>query len=169
MDIAEFTAPTEVWKAIEGDRAELIALLRSDKPLRRWTRDELADWLEGKLKPVKAPRGRPAEKLYAYRESMRRRFGHDIYTPLGLAGYRYDRLRKFIKKKGWHLKAAGRRYWSTERLMAEVARRACVNVITFGDYLKRGKRRPARPPQEWDGKRWILESRVEIARQIRRK
>ncbi len=169
MDIADLAAPIAVWKAVEGDRSELIALLRSDERLTRWTRNDLADWLEGKLKPVKAPRGRPPDKFRAERESLRRRFGHDVYSRLGAAGFKFDRLRKFIRKKGWNRKSTGGRYWPTERLLGEVARRFGVNQVTFGDYLKRGKRRPSKPPQYNTGKAWILETRIEIARKIRRK
>lgn len=168
MDLDDFEAPVAVWKAVEGDRSELIALLRSDARLTRGTRDELADWLEGKLKPVKVPRGRPPDKLSAERVSLRRRFGHDLYTRLGAAGFKFDRLRKFIRKKGWNRKSAGGRYWPTERLLGEVARRFGINEVTFGDYLRRGKGRPSKPRQYNPGKAF-LEMRIEIARQIRRK
>lgn len=146
IDIMDLSLPYEVWKAVEGDRRELVALLRSDERLSRPTRDALADWLEDKLKPVKWPVGRRPHKPLTDRHSRIAHtwffaFGHERSTELGVAGFRYELLRRFIRRKGWHRKSAGRLYWSAQRLLEAVASRQKVDVDTFANYLRRPRSR----------------------------
>lgn len=169
MDIAELSDPIEVWKAVEGDNAELIALLRGDEPIRRRTRDALADWLEGELQPVKLPKGRPSKefstvtglRLYASRIAY---FGHDPSTELGIAGFRYEVCRRFIRKKGWHLKKAGGFYWSVDRLREKIAERQEIDLEKFINYLNRAKQKP--PP--YSGRDYVANRRKQIAYEIYR-
>lgn len=64
ISLEDLEEPVEIWKAIEGDPTELVALLRSGKTLGRWRREALADWLDGKLQPVRLPKGRPRARFY---------------------------------------------------------------------------------------------------------
>ena len=70
-------------------------------------------------------------------EGRRHVLGHDTTTDIGRAGWRYERLRKFIRKKGWHI---GRPNWRSELLNA-VARKTGVNPATLDDYAHRGARK----------------------------
>lgn len=185
--LSEMADPRAVWKAIEGDRAELIALLRSEKQLTRRTRDTLADWLDGKLGPVKLAKGRPPKKdeirqtLGGYYGGTDRRgrrvdsycffshahsYGFDTGTEIGRAGWRYQVRRAFIRQKGWHLKKAGRFYWSSERLMAAIAERHGINLEMFANYLKRAKQKLV--ARQWSPFKSIARKRWEIAGEIRR-
>lgn len=170
-EIAEMNPPFEVWKAIEGDRTELIALLRSDDKMTRKTRDALADWLEGNLRPVTAPKGRPPKErddrlmllfdLYRARDIRGRRvssachfgaaraYGYDLHTEIGRAGWRYVVRWMFIREKGWHLKQAGRFHWTTENLMSKIAERHGISVEKLDNYLKRASSRRRKVVQEY--------------------
>lgn len=157
--------PVEVWKAVEGEPAELIALLRSERPLYRVDREALADWLEGSLKPVKRERGRPrkSENWPASWEWVIREFyfGHDPETEIGLAAFRFERAWRFIKKKKWN-KSLG---WTSEKLKAAVATRQEIDLDTFLNYLNRPKRKPKKRPAF--GPEAELDRRRIIARKIR--
>ncbi|MGJ0506160.1 MAG: hypothetical protein ACR652_03310 [Methylocystis sp.] len=142
MKRSEIAPPVAVWRAVEGDRSELVALLRSGDPLTRRTRDALADWLEGSLKPVKLPKGRPAPDQAE--AALWCSSGHDLRTKIGWAGRDYDRARAFLRKKGWHLKKAGSLFWSTERLLEAVAKRHNIQMDALENYLKRAR---SKPPQ----------------------
>jgi hypothetical protein len=139
-DLAE---PIEVWLAAKG-RAALIAMVRSDAPLSRRARRAMADWLEGYLKPPKQPVGRPVRQVHAEREMSRRIFGHDVYKTIGFAGWRHEKLRQFIRKKGWHRKRAGRPHWPAARLLEAVAQRVGVDVEALANYLKRSRAKTSR-------------------------
>jgi hypothetical protein len=146
FDISDLEMPVAVWKAVEGDKTELLGLLRSDKRLNRKTREALADWLEGKLKPVKWPVGRrPIEPALDQHTRIAHAwffsFGHDTSTELGVAGFRYALLRRFIRRKGWHRRSAGSLYWSPQRLLEAVASRQEIDAETFGNYLRRPRPR----------------------------
>lgn len=168
MDLADLSQPIEVWKAVEGDTAELVKLLRSGKPIAKRTREALADWYDGKLRPFPIPRGRPPKHSPMGRELIETRYdGHDVTTPIGAAGHDYERLRQYIRKKGWHLKRAGRLYWSAERLLDAVARARGVKVAGLGEYLKRA--RPKSTKRSWYGPDYDAECRLRIALEIRRK
>lgn len=162
VDLSELADPCAVWKAVEGDRSELIALLRSEKKLTRRTRDALADWLDGGLLPVKMPKGRPRED----RSVLEIWDGHDPATKLGWAGVRYGIFRSFIRKKGWHLKRAGRFYWSSERLMEAIAKKHEIDLEKFINYLTRARARPKRTP--FSPKEYEEKQRRKIAFKIRR-
>lgn len=123
-NIEEMKWPLEVWAAVEGDRRELIELLRSERRLSRRTRHALADWLEGNLQPVKLPRGRSLTE-----------------SRVGWAWYHYDKLRAFIRNKGWHRKQAGRLYWPTSRLLEAVAQRDGVAKAALECFARRAKPR----------------------------
>lgn len=63
MDIADLKEPVEVYELAKGDSRAIVALLRSEAPIRRATREALADYFEGKLKnPIEA--GRPRKSLF---------------------------------------------------------------------------------------------------------
>ncbi len=52
MDLLELKEPTEVYQlAEEKYYRPIVDLLRSDKPLSRWTREALANYFEGKPVP----------------------------------------------------------------------------------------------------------------------
>src|SRR6188508_2856117 len=93
---------------------------------------------EEEERPAKRGRGRPPQdvQLKIYRRIRRHVLGHDTTTDIGRAGWRYERLRKFIRKKGWHI---GRPNWRSELLNA-VARKTGVNPATLDDYAHRGAR-----------------------------
>lgn len=163
FDISDLKMPVAVWKAVEGDKTELLGLLRSDERLNRPTRDALADWIEGKLTPVKWPAGpRPREPLRDRHTRIAHAwffsFGHDRSTELGVAGFRYELLRRFIRRKGWHRKSAGRLYWSAPRLLEAVASRQEVDVETFANYLRRP--RPRVPKLDIEDYRRAVASKV---------
>jgi hypothetical protein len=163
FDVLELGDPIEVWKAVEGDERELIALLRSNEPLTRRMRDALADWREGKLQPVKVPPGPPGLSLGAQLHRRIGRYfhhGYDIDTPVGWACYRYRKLRDLIRRTGRHKIGAGPRYWSTERTLEFIARRYSIDPVILGEHVKRGRQRVARVDVE-------QETRLEIARKIR--
>jgi hypothetical protein len=161
--LEELEMPVEVWKAVEGDRADLVALLRSDKPLSRWTRNALADFLAGDLKPVKIPRGRQQrEKHWGLLSSVY--YGHDPTTPLGWAGVRYEDFRRFIRRKRWHIGHPG---WS-ERLAAKIAKRHGVDLDRFLNYLKRPRRQPKKVDRPVAGPDAVNRWRTEIALEVRR-
>jgi hypothetical protein len=167
MDIADLAQPREVWKAVEGDCADLVALLRSDKPLSKTTRGALADWYEGKLRPMPIPKGRPEKLSQLARTAIENTYlGHDPTTELGWAGFRYATLRVFIRKKGWHRKRAGRFHWSTERLLNAIAIMQGLDAEKLGEYLKRA--RPKSAPQSWYGEEFDNRCRLRIALDIRR-
>ncbi|PWB81849.1 MAG: hypothetical protein C3F11_13965 [Methylocystaceae bacterium] len=165
IDISEFDNPDAVWKAVECDRDELITLLRSDEKLGRLFRDTLADWLEGKLLPVKLPKSRPNGyhpdpiilKLY---------YGHNPTTDLGYAGARYEHFRRFIRKKKWHLKKAGRFHRSPEWLLKKIAERHGIDPDKFDGYLKRSRPKPQ--ARLWRTEEYVERRRREIALEIRR-
>jgi hypothetical protein len=182
-DIAELADPLAVWKAIEGDSSELVALLRSEEKLTRRTRDALADWLEGKLHPANRPRGRPTKNyehtLLSRRLSlleMRRgrvlagrfdhsgalaaRYGYDLTTEIGLAGWRYEIRRAFIREKGWHRKGAGSLYRSAEWLLDKIADQHEIDINTFANFLKRKKLKL----KLFDPRPYNNEERVEMRR-----
>lgn len=178
MDIAELGQPTEVWRAVEGDRAELIALLRSSKTITRRTREALADWYEGKLKPVRLMRGRPEKHSQIVQTAIATTYkGHDPTTAIGLAGLRFERAREFIRKKRWHQKRAGKFYWSNDRLLTAIVKRerelarkfgqrTRLTIDSFAEYLKRSRRKPV--PKSWFGVEYDERCRVRIALEIRR-
>jgi hypothetical protein len=157
FDLSDLVDPLEVWKAVEGDRSELIALLRSDERLTTRTREALADWLEGTLQPVKLPKGRPRKgSTYLLWE------GHDPQTPLGYAGYWFELFRRYIRRKGWHLKKAGRFYWSSEKLTEAIAKRHRIDLEKFTNYMNRAKPKP-RP---WSFQDYVVRRRRAIALEI---
>lgn len=166
-EMLELYDPTEVWKAVEGDSSELVALLRSEKTLLRRDRNALADWLEGKLQPAKLPKGKPKKNLFITFDRVdelwgaRDRLGrlmfsyhflvegkldnnsHDPMTDIGVAGWRYARCWAFVRKKGWHLKKAGRFFLSADGLMAKIAERHGIELEKFTNYMRRSKHQPA--------------------------
>lgn len=73
--INDLREPIEVYEAAEGDPTALIEYLRSDAPITDWMRQEIADWLEGKL-PVKFPRGR---KTKDRADRLRLKFAWELY------------------------------------------------------------------------------------------
>lgn len=164
MDIAELEDPVAVWKAVEGDMSELIALLRSDRPIRRRTREALADFLAGDLKPIDVPKGRPSKSASVGPARMYARLwhGHDVTTSLGYAGFRYERLRRFIRSKGWHRGNPG---WS-DWLKAAIANRQGVELERFANYLRRSRPEPELNPWSWND--YVTRRRTEIAREVRR-
>lgn len=162
-DLAELKEPIEVWKAIEGEPADLIALLRSEEPLRRWERDTLADWLEGKLQPVSLPKGRPDLSVTGPTPLLYK--GHNIHTRMGSAAIIEMFNWEFIRKKGWHLKRSGKFYWSRDRLREKIAERWGIETEAFFNYLKRS--RSARP-KAVSGRDYIEFRRRRLAYQIRR-
>jgi hypothetical protein len=169
VNLEDLALPIAVWKAVEGDRTELVALLRSDERINRPTRKALADWIEGKLKPVKLPKGHPPPSWFTL--MMRRvnlmHLGHDPTTAQGFAGLRFARLRKYIRQRRWHLKAH-RRYWSHQRLAEAIATKHNIDVNAFIDYLNRARKPPPFPsfPSRESGD---AQHRLEIALKIRRK
>jgi hypothetical protein len=165
IDISEFDNPDAVWKAVEGDRDELITLLRSDEKLGRLFRDMLADWLEGKLLPVKLPRSRP-KSYHPDPLTLRLYYGHNPTTDLGYAGARYEHFRLFIRKKKWHLKKAGLLHRSPEWLLTKIAERHGINQDKFAAYLKRS--RPKHQARPWRAGEYVERRRREIALEIRR-
>ena len=136
-DMEDLAWPREMWRAVEGDESELIKLLRSERGLSRRTRNAMADWLEDKLTPVRLPVG-----------------GYRTQSKPGLAWYRYDKAREFIRRKGWHRKRHGR-YWPPERLLSEVAQKEGVAEAALQNWIKRAK--PV----------WSLPAAIERARQDR--
>lgn len=76
--INDFREPIEVYEAAEGDPTALIEYLRSDAPITDWMRQEIADWLEGKL-PVKFPRGRKTKERA---DRLRLKFAWELYEAL---------------------------------------------------------------------------------------
>lgn len=161
ISLEDLEEPVEIWKAIEGDPTELVALLRSGKTLGRWRREALADWLDGKLQPVRLPKGRPRARFY---NPLALYYGHNPTTELGNAGFFYEHFRRFIRSKGWHVKKAGRFYWSAERLQNKVAERFNIDPETFINYLNRPRPKPAGAP--WRGGEYIERRRLEIALEI---
>lgn len=164
IDIAELADPIAVWKAVEGDPSDLIALLRGENPILRRTRDALADFFAGQLRPIRLSKGRPPTSQRERRSIMLWHLyrGHDVSTQLGAAGFHYDVVRAFIRKKGWHRGNLG---WS-DRLKAAVARRYKIELEKFINYLSRSRPRPASKP--WSGEEYIRDRRLEIAMEIRR-
>lgn len=167
MDLEELQDPVEVWKAVEGDKTELIALLRSDELIRRRLRDALADYLEGTLTPVELPKGRPSKEAI-HGNSLRFAFhhlyyGHDPRTELGFAGFHYERLRRFIRAKNWHI---NRPQWS-DRLKEKIAERHGIELEKFINYLSRARPKPKNEP--WSARDYIQRQRLEIALDVRRK
>ena len=76
--INDLREPIEVYEAAEGDPTALIEYLRSDAPINDWMRQELADWLEGKLL-AKYPRGR---KKKDRADRLRLKFAWELYEAL---------------------------------------------------------------------------------------
>lgn len=148
-NIEEMKWPVEVWRAVEGDEAELIKLLRSKRDLSRRTRDAMADRLDGKLTPVKLPRHRVRTE-----------------SKIGRAWYRYDKAREFIRAKGWHRKNAAR-YWPPDRLVKEVARKEGVSASALRERVRRAQRSVADPFERAKERTSMLAVRQEIARKIR--
>lgn len=154
-DFSGLALPEEVWWAVEGDPAKLIELLRSDRPLSRGTRDELAAWLAGDLAPLKPSRGRPNVS-----DTLPRSWrGHNLRTEIGLAGWDYEQRRRVIRDEGDH---KGHPRWS-QRLADEVAEVYGINTEAFHDYMSR--HRPVRQPVG----DYVQRQRTAIARQIRHK
>ncbi len=163
FDLADIGDPIEVWKAVEGDPSDLIALLRSGERISRPIRDALADFLSGELKPVRFSRGRPSNStdIDAMIAHARRVLGHDVTTSLGIAGYRYERLRRYIRSKGWNRSNPG---WSA-RLKKAVADRQEIELEKFINYLSRSRPKPKRKAVSWDEQ--VERRRQEIAKQVR--
>lgn len=142
---SELLCLAAVWKAVEGDRSQLIGLLRSDMELGRLARHQLAEWLDGKLLPMKLPKGHPPKVSPAlvleYQLGMAPDFwgGHEPETALGLAGMEFDSHWGFIRKKGWNRKKAGRLCWSRQRLLAQVAARNGIDLNRFANYMNRSR------------------------------
>ena len=148
-NVEDMKWPVEVWRAIEGDKAELIKLLRSERDLSRRTRDAMADWLDGNLTPVKLPRHRVRTE-----------------SKIGRAWYRYDKAREFIRAKGWHRKDAVR-YWPPDRLVKEVARKEGVSASALRERVRRTQR-PVADTLEWAKERTSMGAvRRKTARKIR--
>lgn len=78
VSLNDLREPIEVYEAAEGDPTELIDYLRSDAPINDWMRQELADWLEGKL-PAKYPPGRQKKNRA---DKLRLRFACELYEAL---------------------------------------------------------------------------------------
>ena len=150
--IDELRDPIEVWTAVEGDCTKLIELLRSNEKLGPRTRNALADWLEGKLEPVKLPNHR-----------VRRA------SKVSWAWYRYDKAWTLIREKGWHRKRGERPGWSREKLLEAVAKKDGVAVAAL-DYFER-RAKPNLPLAELIARSVSakLQRRQEIARKIRSK
>lgn len=128
-DVEDHKWPVEVWRAVEGDLAPLLKLLRGGEKLGRPTRNALADWLEGKLPPVKLPRGHPRGE-----------------TKIGWAWYRYDGAHEFIRRKGWHRKGAAR-YWTPERLLEAVATKESVSITALRNKVRRASGKNMSPDE----------------------
>lgn len=165
FDINELKDPIEVWKAVEGEAADLIALLRSDTPIYKVDREALADWLEGSLKPVQEGRGRPRKSdvqrwtlEWIIRDFY---FGHDPQTEIGYAAFRYERLWRYVKKRGWNKTKA----WTSDRLKEAIAERQEIDLETFMNYLKRSK--PRRRKSPIFGPEATMIRRRAIARELR--
>lgn len=160
VDLTEFADPIEVWKAIEGRPGELIDLLRGDQPIRRRTREALADWLTGDLKPVKIPRGAPPKHSRETQWAIYNLdFGHDVTTEIGLAGLYYEFRRRELRKRKEHL---NRPNW-TEALKREVAERHRIPFERFETYLRRARPKPKKLSLD----DYIDRQRLKIAREIR--
>lgn len=166
MDLADLADPIEVWRAVEGDPTDLIVLLRSDEPIRRRTRDALADFLAGALKPFVLPRGRPSKPDSVVSSHMRHSvwYGHDVATKIGFAGFRYEHMRRFIRSKGWHLDNPG---WS-DGLKAAIAKRHSIELEQFINYLRRSRPKAQTDDRPWSAADYIDRRRHEIALEIRR-
>lgn len=158
MDINDLRLPAAVWKAVEGDTRDLVEFLRGDTPLNRAERDALADYFAGTLKPMKLPQGRSRKSNFYFVR------GHDLTTSLGYAGYRYEYFRRYIRRKRWHLKRAGKLYWSTDRLRTKFAEKHGIDLDKFINYLNRAK------PKRTSNKMPTLEEyRMQTVREIRRR
>ena len=164
MDLAELEDPLAVWKAVEGDSSDLVDLLRSEKAITRRTREALADFFAGDLKPVRLSKGRPPATARINRSYVLHYIyhGHDITTSIGSAGFYYERLREFIRKKGWH---RGRPGWSI-RLKGAVAKRRGIEQEQFINYLSRSRPKPFSKRLTRD--EYIQIRRAEIALAVRR-
>ncbi len=159
--------PTAVWDAADGYPAALVALLRSDEPLNRWERDALADLLAGTLHVPKRGRGRPAGRDGGGLTSMTIYGGHDVTTRLGYAGWRHDRARDFIRRKGWHKKAAGNLHRSLDWLLAKTAERYGIEEEALRNYVRRSRKMPVpsvAPDPGW--RRHWLEHRERREREV---
>lgn len=168
MDISELKFPIEVWKAVEGDPSDLIALLRSEERFVRIDRDTLADWLEGTLQPMKLKKGGQEKHLSPHEEFAIRHiyFGYDPTTELGSAGIRYEIVRRFIRKKRWHLKSAGRLHWSPQKLAEVIADKHDVDLEKLLQTINRSK---VKKPVPATGPKAVERMRRQIALEIRRK
>ena len=100
---------------------------------------DISDLDAADVEPTKRARGRPPENIQRklYRRIRLHVLGHDTTTEIGYAGWRYDRLRKFFRKKGWHI---GRPHWRDDLLNA-VARKYGVSPTKLADYDYRGPRK----------------------------
>lgn len=159
VKISDLRSPIAVWKLVEGDPTEFIAILRGEKPLDRQARDALADWLEGKLMPVAFPPGRPKRATLFVG-------GYDISKNVGLAALHYEFTRIRIRNHGFHKKSTGRHYWPVARLQEAVAKRYGVNFASLFKCIKDKKK--------GDRKKLTFgpfnneDFRMEVAREVRR-
>ncbi len=164
MKIIDFREPVEVWRAVEGDPDSLVAYLRGDGQISRWMREELADYLEGTLQPMKLPRGRPPKnEAYLHAEILARYAdGHDLASRMGVAGWHFTYLRRFMRRKGWHRNNPG---WK-DRLRKSVARRHGVNDDLLRNYLDRAHPTPTVKPGGRE--EYVRRRRLSIAMEVRR-
>lgn len=130
VKLEDLRLPIELWNALDGDPTVFVTKLRSDERLTRPERDCLAFWLENGRKPPARKRGRPSLDM-TYGVALDR---------AGYAAFRYRFLREFIRWKGWHLKRAGRFYWSADRLKLAVAAKSDLTLATLENRLRRNSR-----------------------------
>ena len=171
--------PIEVWKAVEGDRTELIALLRGDEPLSRRERDALADYLAGDLKPVKFPRGKPPKSVehpyWMINDRWTYAHGHDTSTDIGHAGLVFEALRRHMEGDPNYqfpqmvertARIYGDRPYARGKLIEAVARHCSVEEEQLKNAVDRSRKKP--PPEDFSAPEYIQRRRMQIALEVRR-
>jgi hypothetical protein len=144
VDITDFLLPIEVWDAIDGEPANLVALLRGEGPIGRLTRDALAEYFEGTLETPKKKRGQPPRSRWAIPFATG---GHDRNDPVGFAAIIYEIRWRYIKKRGWNLKSSGKLYISSDRVKDLIAERHNIDAEAFRNYLRRSKKERLKLPK----------------------
>ncbi len=150
-----------IFEAVEGDTSELVRLMQTDLEFTLFPRRMLARWLAGDLPRLQLPKGHPPKNAlkglllnYLFECEQDREEplgfcnGHDLRTELGKTGMEFDFYWRYIRKKNWHRKRAGRLHWSSERLLAKVADRNGIKPGKLANYLKRHRPKRQHPTTE---------------------
>ena len=139
VDLAKFTFQDAVWLAgHQGDKQQLLDMLRSDFPLSADDKKYLADFIEGKLK---RPRGRPP--LVRATDELR----NPDLAAVKRAAFYVERLKHDARKEG--RSSSGIHEWAVDQTMEFLKKLGLRRPSRqrLENYLRRSKKPRKRVPR----------------------